>query len=68
MSIPAVEAFLLSADECDAEYNFDIEDGWTHEATCKRSYTSERLDWVFSHVKRGGVRHFLAARFRRRDG
>ena len=51
MSIPAVEAFLLSADECDAEYNFDIEDGWTHEDTCKRSYTRERLDWVFSHVK-----------------
>lgn len=51
MSIPAVEEFLLSADENDAEYNFDIEEGWTHEDTCKRSYTGERLDWVFSHVK-----------------
>ena len=28
---------------------FDIEQGWTHENTCIMSYTTPRLDWIFSH-------------------
>ena len=51
MKISNVEAFLTEMDECKAEYKFDIEDGWTHEDVCKKSYTNERLAWVFKHVK-----------------
>ena len=28
---------------------FEVEEGWTHEMTCIQSYTTRRLDWVFSH-------------------
>lgn len=51
MKISNVEVFLTEMDECKAEYKFDIEDGWTHEDVCKKSYTNERLAWVFKHVK-----------------
>lgn len=29
----------------------DTEEGWTHQNTCEQSYTDERLDWLFAHVK-----------------
>ena len=31
------------------EVRIDTEDGWTHEDTCIKSYTTERLDWIFCH-------------------
>lgn len=52
MKISNVETFLAEMDEYDAEYKFDIEDGWTHEDECKKSYTNERLAWVFKHTKK----------------
>lgn len=52
MKISNVETFLAEMDEYDAEYKFDIEDGWTHEDVCKKSYTNERLAWVFKHTKK----------------
>ncbi len=51
MKISNVEEFLTAMDAYNAEYNFDTEEGWTHEDVCKKSYTDERLDWVFSHSK-----------------
>ncbi len=51
MRISNVETFLTNMDNFNAEYMFDIEEGWTHEDVCKRSYTDERLDWVFEHTK-----------------
>ncbi len=51
MKIPNVETFLAEMDEWNAEYQFDIEDGWTHEDTCKKSYTDTRLEWVFGHTR-----------------
>lgn len=51
MKISNVETFLDEMDEYKAEYKFDIEDGWTHEDVCKKSYTNERLAWVFKHTK-----------------
>ncbi len=51
MNISNVEAFLSFMDEYNAEYKFDIEDGWTHENVCTKSYTEERLEWVFKHTK-----------------
>lgn len=51
MKISNVEDFLMDMDAYNAEYRFNIEEGWTHEDVCKKSYTNERLDWVFSHFK-----------------
>lgn len=51
MKISNVEAFLTEMDAYDAEYKLNIEEEWTHEDVCKKSYTDERLDWVFSHSK-----------------
>ncbi len=51
MKISNVETFLAEMDKYNAEYKFDIEDGWTHEDVCKHSYTTERLDWLFKHIK-----------------
>lgn len=52
MSIPAVDTFLVQLDSLGATYLIDIEQGWTHQQTCIESYTSARLNWIFSHVKR----------------
>ncbi len=51
MKLSNVEDFLKKMDDCNAEYKFDIEDGWTHENVCEQSYTDERLNWLFQHTK-----------------
>ena len=51
MKISDVETFLTEMDSYNAEYEFNIEENWTHEDVCKKSYTGERLDWVFKHTK-----------------
>ncbi len=51
MNISDVETFLNEMDEHGAEYKFNTEKGWTHEDVCKKSYTTERLNWVFQHTK-----------------
>ena len=49
MSIPTVETFLEQLDSLGATYRYDIEQGWSHQQTCIESYTTPRLNWVFSH-------------------
>ena len=51
MKISNVEDFLKDMNSFEAEYKFDIEDGWTHEDVCKNSYTDQRVAWVFKHEK-----------------
>lgn len=51
MSIPTVESFLQEMEAFGAEYRFDTEEGWSHEYTCEKSYTDERLDWLFAHTR-----------------
>lgn len=51
MKISNVTAFLAEMDKYKAEYKLNIEDGWTHEDVCKKSYTNDRLSWLFEHVK-----------------
>lgn len=51
MQISNVETFLADMDSYDAEYKFNIEEGWTHEDVCTKSYTTERLNWLFQHTK-----------------
>ncbi len=51
MQISNVQTFLDDMDSYDAEYKFNIEEGWTHEDVCTKSYTTERLNWLFQHTK-----------------
>ncbi len=51
MKMSNVESFLKEMDTYNAEYKYNIEDGWTHENVCEQSYTTERLNWVFKHTK-----------------
>lgn len=51
MKISNVTAFLAEMDKYKAEYKLNIEEGWTHEYVCKKSYTNDRLSWLFEHVK-----------------
>lgn len=51
MKISNVTAFLAEMDKHKAKYKLNIEEGWTHEDVCKKSYTNERLSWLFKHVK-----------------
>lgn len=49
MSTDTVKTFVTWIDAASGETKLDIEDGWTHEITCIRSYTADRLDWIFAH-------------------
>ncbi len=51
MKMSNVETFLEEMDSCNAEYKYNVEEGWTHENVCEQSYTAERLSWVFKHVR-----------------
>ncbi|MDD6779215.1 MAG: prolyl oligopeptidase family serine peptidase [Bacteroidales bacterium] len=49
MSVETTSNFIGELNTRNGITQFDIEDGWTHEMTCIQSYTTHRLDWVFSH-------------------
>lgn len=49
MSIETTSDFINELNARNCITRFEIEDGWTHEMTCIQSYTTHRLDWVFSH-------------------
>lgn len=51
MSITAVVDFQASVIAAGGTVILDTEEGWTHQNTCEQSYTAERLDWLFAHVK-----------------
>ncbi len=60
MSVGNMDTFTQELAENGGEFRYDIEDGWTHEMTCIQSYTTQRLDWVFSHKQSGtpnGIEH-----------
>ena len=44
-----LQAFLDEISAASGQFKFDTEEGWDHEKTCTDSYTSFRLEWVFSH-------------------
>ena len=44
-----LQAFLDEVRQVGGQYRFDTEADWDHEKTCKESYITNRLDWVFSH-------------------
>lgn len=49
MSLKTAQAFVENLEAQGIETRFEIGEGWTHEVTCIESYTTSRLDWVFSH-------------------
>lgn len=51
MGMSAVNDFTLKLKSIGAKYMFEIEEGWSHEDTCIKSYTDYRLSWVFSNEK-----------------
>lgn len=51
MGTDMVKDFISQLNTAGAQYIFDIEEGWTHEDTCIKSYTMQRLKWLFSYSK-----------------
>lgn len=51
MSIDTVKAFAEELTSAGGTICFDIEQGWDHATTCTDSYTTKRLEWVFSQRK-----------------
>ena len=49
MDMDVVQDFITRLSSLGNENRLEIEAGWTHEDTCTKSYTSDRLEWVFSH-------------------
>ena len=50
MSVETASNFVSELKKLGGECVMEIEEGWTHEETCIQSYTTTRLDWVFSHT------------------
>lgn len=51
MEINTVRDFISLLNVRGAKYVFETEYGWSHEDTCIKSYTADRLSWVFSNSK-----------------
>lgn len=51
MSIPDVETFMADVIAAGGMVQLDTVEGWSHPTTCEQSFTNERLDWLFSHVR-----------------
>lgn len=48
MSVSTMEDFVAKVAGEGGRVKMDIEEGWTHETTCKQSYTEGRLSWLFN--------------------
>lgn len=51
MTIPRVADFVEQLKAKNGTIVMDIEVGWGHVQTCTDSYTSQRLDWIFKHIR-----------------
>lgn len=51
MSIDIVEEFQTQVLAAGGMLFLDVENGWTHQNTCEQSYTTQRLDWLFSQTR-----------------
>lgn len=45
------EDFISQLEALGNDVRYEAVEGWSHETTCIQSYTTTRLDWVFSHRK-----------------
>lgn len=51
MSVETVQTFIAELNKLGGKTKLDVVSGWTHEQTCKQSYTSARLQWLFSQTR-----------------
>lgn len=51
MNMGNVDSFIAEVQQAGGQYLFDKVPGWTHQETCERSYTSQRLNWIFSQQR-----------------
>lgn len=51
MPLSNVEAFMREVIAAGGTIKLDVGEGWDHVTTCNRSYTEERLDWLFSQIR-----------------
>ena len=51
MSLETVETFCEEVLANGGTLLMDVEEGWTHQDTCEKSYTDARLDWLFSNIR-----------------
>lgn len=51
MNVETASDFIDKLNSLGGITKLDIEEGWTHEATCVQSYTAGRLDWIFGHTR-----------------
>ncbi|MBR5136187.1 MAG: dienelactone hydrolase family protein [Rikenellaceae bacterium] len=51
MKIDVVETFVEALREAGGAAMLDVIEGWNHATTCNESYTTNRLDWIFSKQK-----------------
>lgn len=51
MNLETAQTFVGQLKAQGVDTKFETGDGWTHEVTCIESYTTQRLDWVFSHKR-----------------
>lgn len=49
MDLDKVSSFIENIISKGGSAVMEVEQGWTHEDTCEKSYTDKRLDWIFSH-------------------
>ena len=62
MSVENTSDFINELNARNGITKFDIEEGWTHEMTCIQSYTTHRLDWVFSYGSNSsGIENTMAS-------
>ena len=45
------ENFISQLNALGDDTRYEVVAGWSHEVTCKQSYSAQRLDWVFSHTR-----------------
>lgn len=51
MDISIVETLQKQVTNLGGTLLLETEKEWTHSYTCENSYTTERLDWIFSHTR-----------------
>lgn len=45
------EDFISQLNALGDDTRYEVVAGWSHEMTCIQSYSAQRLDWVFSHIR-----------------
>ena len=55
MPLSNVETFMANVVQAGGDILLDTYEGYDHRKTCDNGYTTERLDWLFSQVRKGST-------------